>query len=190
MRPQAPDPEIFAAALRGEDAAWTVLHNQWAPVVLGWCSYLGAGRIDADEAARDVFFRLWQKADRIHGPAVFRSFLYSITRRVISEHRRKAWFRRWAGEPLPNHADAGMGPDQQTASRQIALKVQQVLQDLKDRDREIIVLCDIQGYSSNEAAELLGIAPNTAKSRLARARDRFASIARRRNLSTPEAYHA
>jgi len=183
MIPSAPDPETFAAAVRGDDAAWAVLHRQWAPVVLSWCSYLGGGRIDADEAARDVFFRLWQKAERVRSPAVFRSFLYSVTRRVVSEHRRRAWGRRWVGAPTHERPDTRRGPAQLTEERAIAAQVQDVLGSLRDRDREVLLLCEVMGHTTQEAADIIGIPPNTVKSRLLRARKRFAEIARRRDLA-------
>jgi RNA polymerase sigma-70 factor (ECF subfamily) len=156
-------------------------------VVLRWCCFLGGDRIDADEAARDVFFRLWRAAGRIHGPAVFRSFLYSVTRRVVSEHRRRAWLRRWVGEPVVEPIEHRLGPDQEVASREIAHAVQTILDGLRRHDREVLVLCEVQGHTAVEAAELLSISPNTVKSRLRRARERFEIAARCRNLSTLEA---
>ena len=41
-----------------------------------------------------------------------------------------------------------------------------------------------------EAAEIVGISPNTVKSRLRRARERFAAAVRRRNLTAPGMIHA
>ncbi len=186
MRAPPLSSETFHAAVSGDDAAWSLLHRQWAPVVLSWCSYLGGGRLDPDEVARDVFFRLWRTIGRIRGPEVFGSFLYSITRRVISEHRRRAWLRRWVGEPTVETADRAASPHDHSASRQIALQVQATLQSMRARDREILVLCDVQGYTTAEAAGLLDISPNTAKSRLGRARTRFQSAAERGNLSLTE----
>ena len=136
MVPAAPEPEIFEAALRGEDAAWAVLHRQWAPAVMSWCRFLGGDRIDTDEAARDVFFRLWRTADRIRGPSVFRAFLYGITRRVVSEHRRRAWIRRWVGEPVVEPTDTlSDSPHKQIADKQLAAEVREVLEELSARDR-------------------------------------------------------
>ncbi len=186
MRPAAPTPETFQGAIRGDDAAWSALHRQWAGPVLSWCSYLGGGRIDPDEAARDVFFRLWQTISRIRSPEVFSAFLYSITRRVISEHRRRAWLRRWVGEPAAEQIDTARSPHELTASREIAQGVQAALESMRPRDREIIVMCDVQGYTTAEAAGLLGIQPNTAKSRLLRARSRFEAAATRRDLTPSE----
>lgn len=190
MRPAPPDPEIFAAALRGDDAAWSVLHRQWAPSVLGWCRALGGGRVDPDEAARDVFFRLWRTASRIRGPGVFGAFLYSITRRVISEHRRRAWGRRWIGAPAQEPNDRARSPAQQTAAREIAAAVQGILDGMKAKEREVLVLCDIQGHTAQEAGELIGISPNTVKSRLLRARKHFRDAAERKKLSPQEIFHA
>ncbi len=185
-----PDAALLAAACEGDDVAWHRLHTTWAPVVLGWCVYLGGGRIDADEAARDVFFRLWRTIQRIDPPAAFKSYLYGMTRRVVSEHRRKAWVRKWTGSAVPDRPDPHAGPERDTAARRLALQAQEALDSLRASDREILVACDVLGHTTAEAADLLDLSPNTAKSRLSRARGRFDAAARRRGLTAKDVVHA
>jgi RNA polymerase sigma-70 factor, ECF subfamily len=189
MPPPPPAADLLAGARRGDDVAWAQLHRDWAEVVLGWCIFLGGGRIDADEAAAEVFMRLWRAIDRIDPPAVFRSYLYSITRRVISEQRRRAWFRRWTGGEVPDRADAGPGPDHDVDAKRTTAAVAALLDDMREHDREILVLCDVQGLTAVEAAELLGINLSGTKARLSRARERFQSAARRRELVPVESSH-
>ncbi len=103
-------PQQIQAARQGATPAWNALVRDWGPVVLGWCRYQGAP--DPEDAAHEVFIRLYQRLDRLDEPQRFRAFLYGISKRVISEHRRRAWWRRWSGAPAPR-LDPGPDPEHQ-----------------------------------------------------------------------------
>lgn len=188
--PPSLDPALFEAARAGDDAAWCALHRQWAPVVLGWCCALGGEKLDPEDLAREVFVRLWRLLDRLEDPGRFRAFLYSITRRVISEQRRRAWVRRRLPGAPPERADPRPDPERSASSAETARAVGAILDGMRSGHREVLILCEIQGYTAVEAADLLGISPNTVKSRLARARARFDRAARGRGLLPPERRHA
>jgi len=72
---------------------------------------LGGPRIDAEDAAHDVFLVVFRRLPDLDDPQAFRSWLFGITRRVVAAHRRRAWVRRAIerqdnrnrrGAPLPS----------------------------------------------------------------------------------------
>jgi RNA polymerase sigma-70 factor (ECF subfamily) len=154
--------------------------RDWGPVVLGWRRYQGAP--DPEDAAHEVFIRLYQRLDWLDEPQRFRAFLYGISKRVISEHRRRAWWRRWSGAPAPR-LDPGPDPEHQLRLAQAVRDVEGVLARVPERFREVLIHSDVEGRSPAEIAELLDLSPNTVRSRLARGRARFRQEARRRGLS-------
>jgi RNA polymerase sigma-70 factor (ECF subfamily) len=173
-------PQQIQAARQGATPAWNALVRDWGPVVLGWCRYQGAP--DPEDAAHEVFIRLYQRLDRLDEPQRFRAFLYGISKRVISEHRRRAWWRRWSGAPAPR-LDPGPDPEHQLRLAQAVRDVEGVLARVPERFREVLIHSDVEGRSPAEIAELLDLSPNTVRSRLARGRARFRQEARRRGLS-------
>ncbi|MGE3267973.1 MAG: sigma-70 family RNA polymerase sigma factor [Chloroflexota bacterium] len=77
------------------------------------------------------------------------------------------------GGDSPMFADRQVGPERAALGSETASMVEQGLALLPDDQRTIVVLCDIQGLSYEEAAEIEGIALGTVKSRLSRARVRL-----------------
>ena len=67
-------------------------------------------------------------------------------------------------------ADAGPTPEQILQAKEQETAIQQALGKLSSDHRSIIVLRDIEGFSYNEIADVLGVSIGTVKSRLARAR--------------------
>jgi RNA polymerase sigma-70 factor (ECF subfamily) len=174
----------LASALRGDAAAWDPLLTVWGPVVLRWCARLGGPRIDAEDAAHDVFERAYTNAHTIRDPRAFPGWLFATTRRVIIDHRRRAWLRRWVPGLVPDVPDPGA--EGQAESDDLATAVRDALDAMPAELREVIVLCELEERSGAEVAELLGLPLGTLKSRLRRARERFEGEARRRGLAPDE----
>jgi len=70
-------------------------------------------------------------------------------------------------------ADRRVGPERAALAAETVSVVEQGLMTLPDDQRIIVVLCDVQGLSYEEAAEAEGVALGTVKSRLSRARARL-----------------
>ena len=162
-----------AAALGGDRAALDRVVADWLPTVYGWCTSLGAGRIDAEEAAHDVLMTLVRRHRTIQVPRQLPRWLFSASQRIVANHRRRAWLRRWLpGVDLDTHVAPG-GADERTEQQALANRIDAALEVLSMQHREVIVLCCIEERPLAEAADLLGVPEGTVKSRLFNARTRF-----------------
>lgn len=160
----------------GGDAREAIFRD-WLPVVLRWCSRLGGPYVDPEDAAHDILITVLTRMHTIRDPAAFPSWIFGVTRRTLAWHRRKAWVRRWVpglAVELPSQDEA---PEGVVASRELQRRVQALLEQLPAELREVLVLCDLEERPDEAVAELLGIPSGTVKSRLRRARQRFALIA-------------
>ena len=184
MRSSLPIPPatLLAEAGRGAEAAQAQLVDLWLHEVYGWCARLGGPRTDPEDAAHDVFLIVFDRLPTLRSPGAFPSWLFGITRRVLSNHRQRAWLRRWVPGPPVERPDPGADPSQRAELSELARHVRALLERLPAEDREILVLCDAEERTVAEAAALLGIGPEAAKSRLRRARSRFERLARSRGL--------
>ena len=176
------DPEIIELAQQGDERAWNILCTTFGPTVLSWCTFLSSDGVDPEDSAQKVFLTVWRRLHTLKDPTSFPSWLYGIVRRVLANQRRSAWLRRWLPDVNMERMSKGPDPESLAARSEVARQVEGVLAQLSSKLREIIVLCDLEGHTTVEAAELLDIAPNTAKSRLNRARKRFGRVARERGL--------
>ena len=162
-------------ALRaGDPAAIDAFYREYAPRVLGWTIRLGGPDLDAEDAAHEVFEAALKLLPRFRGDSRLSTWLFGVTRRSLANQRRKAALRRMVGlgqiaEPANAHRT-----DEEVARLRRRRAVQHALERLNRNQREVLVLCDMEGWSASEAGTMLGIPPGTVYSRLHHARKAFA----------------
>lgn len=166
----------ITAALDGDPVALERVISGWLPTVYSWCARLGAGRIDSEEAAHDVMMIFVHRRHTIEGPERLSAWLFGACRRVVANHRRRAWIRRWVPGVLLDNQPAPERADALSEARDLARSIERVLDRLSVAHREVLVLCYLEERSVLEAAELLGVPPGTVKSRLFHARNKFQTL--------------
>jgi RNA polymerase sigma-70 factor (ECF subfamily) len=105
------------------------------------------------------------------------TWLFGITERVVRHRRRRARWRRWltgsADDSAGHLVASGPDPLRAVESRETAAEVYRVLDRLPDRDRQVLILFELEELTAEEVGKLLGIQASNARLRLHRARARF-----------------
>lgn len=174
MTARLPPEELASAAIAGDQSAVDALARAWLPHVYRWCHRLGGPGFDAEDAAHEVLILMCRRIRTLRDPAQFPSWLMGITRRVLANHRRRAWWRRWAPTPATSRERAGTSdPERELESKRAQERVWSALCTLSEAHREVLVMCLLEERSATETASLLGIPVGTVKSRLRAARVTF-----------------
>lgn len=155
------------------------------PVIARWCARLGGRGVDVEEATHDVYLVLIRRAARLEPGVPVEAFAYAITRRVLANHRRRQWWRRWLPGEVPEMR-GGASPVEEVEARELVRTVDTLLAELSPAHREVLVLCDMEERPAPEVALLLGVPEGTVRSRLRLARTRFRELAPRFDLPGPE----
>ncbi|WP_157874074.1 RNA polymerase sigma factor [Psychromicrobium lacuslunae] len=129
----------------------------------------------SQELAADVFRIVWQKWQ---GEAPRLPWLYAVARNVIGNEYRSRERRRQLQSRLRAEAVA------QSGSNEPESYVLEVLETLKNADREVLQLAYWEQLSLAEIGVVLQISPTTAKVRLHRAREAFRRAMPRTGLTT------
>ncbi len=172
-----PEAHVLDAARTGDPQALAALVRVCLPAVLGWCTRLGGPGVGADDAAQDVMIVLMKRLSAVPDRDHLRPWLYGVTRRVLADHRKRAWLRRWLPGIFVDPPDRSPDPELRCELSERARRVQDAIDAMPPAEREVFVICDVEGSTDEEAAWLLGVPVGTAKSRLRRARARFAASA-------------
>jgi RNA polymerase sigma-70 factor (ECF subfamily) len=155
----AGDPDAFAEIVRRHrDRLWAV-----ALRTVG-------DREDAADALQDALLSAYRAAERFRGDSAVTTWLHRIVVNACLDRMRRRQSRPTV--PLPE-TDVTPAP---AADRDTALVVREALATLPPEQRAALVLVDVQGYAVAEAAEILGVAEGTIKSRCARGRARLAVL--------------
>ena len=174
--------EQFARG-RGEaaEAAFTALVERHGPMVLGVCRAVLGDRHDAEDTCQATFLVLAQRAGLIRRGDAVASWLYSAARRVALRARRQIARRR---ERERRPAQPPMAEPVSTPAVDPWPELYEELDRLPEPFRAVVVLCDLEGYSYEQAAGALHCPVGTVQSRLSRGRQRLRHRLERRGLSS------
>ena len=178
--PSAAEARALEAAQRGDVAAFNELVLQHQGVVYNVAlRTLGNGE-DAADVAQETFISAFRAIGEFRGGS-FKAWLLRITVNGCYDLLRRRQRRPASSlDELTDQDDGEIavpdrapGPEQSALGAETARVIQQALRTLPDEQRTLVVLCDVQGLSYEEAAEATQVALGTVKSRLSRARARL-----------------
>jgi len=158
---------------------------------------------EAEDALQETYLRAWRSFDSFDGRGSFRAWLYRIATNVcldalasrkhalrwLPDQRAPAtaempdgtpatdvaWLDPYPDSDLEGIADDAPNPEARYTSRQaVQLAFVAVIQQLPPRQRAVLLLCDVLGWSAAEAATLLGGSTASVNSALQRSRETLA----------------
>ena len=176
------DEELVSQARQGDHGAFQQLVERYESQVAGTVvGMLGPGP-DADDVGQETFIRFYDALERFRGESAVGTYLTRIAINLsLNAIKRRKWarLRFWSlDEEDEERRPSEPSVDGQAAVDEEAQKevVGRAIQELKPDHRAVVVLRMIEGYSTRETAELLGVAQGTVLSRLSRGMASLKSI--------------
>lgn len=134
---------------------------------------LTRNRVAADDLVQDTIVKAWTNADKFTPGSNLQAWLFTILRNTYFSAIRK--HRREVSDPDGTYAQTiSVRPDHD--SRLVYSDFERAFAKLSDEHREVLMLVGASGFSCEEAAEMMGVAVGTVKSRASRARARLAKL--------------
>jgi RNA polymerase sigma-70 factor (ECF subfamily) len=163
--------------MRTNDGPWNTdrLYRHYAAKVTRWAMRLTGSRSDADDLVQEVFLvvhRRLPELSQLDNPA---GWLLQTTRNLArhlwrSRGRLARRARLWKAECQPS---APRSPHEELEIRQAAARMEEVVDSLDERYRQVYVLCDVEELPSDRVAALTGLHPDTLRVRRFRARQQI-----------------
>lgn len=150
----------------GDEAAFRELYRSHSPALYGLLLRLLGGReAEAQDLLQEVWIRAADRLASFRWQSSLRTWLCGIAVNCARELLRRE--RGAPLEPLETVQDLPAAPSSHPGGR---MDWEGAIRGLPDGYRQVLVLCDIEGYTHHEVAGLLDISVGTSKSQLARAR--------------------
>ena len=187
----ADDRELVRRAQKEDKEAFEELVRRHQHRVFAVAGGILRKREDVEDIAQQVFVKAYFSLKRFDQRAAFSTWLYKITVNECWDLLRKKKVRplvyesdlseEQARQVISSAEKENQGPDasDRLAARQ---RVERLLDGLDERDRLMLILKEVEGFSIEEIAEVLDLNANTVKVRLFRARRRVVSQAREQKL--------
>ena len=186
----------FNAARAGDQEAFEQLVSPYRKQLLVHCYRILGSFEDAEDMLQETLIRVWKRLDSFEGRSSLRAWLYKIATnasldaldsRRIRGLPKELYTRGDPTQPLPRpmqevnwvepisdewiDGQPNIYPEARYEVREsITLAFVAALQRLPGRQRAVILLCDVMGWNSSEAAEILDITIAAVNSALQRAR--------------------
>lgn len=127
----------------------------------------------ADDLVQETILKAWSNIDKFDPATNLQAWLFTILRNTYYSALRKT--RREVADSDGTHA-AGMAEKPAHDGRLAFGDFQRAFDQLSPEHREVLILVGASGFSCEEAAEMMGVAVGTVKSRASRARKRLAEL--------------
>jgi RNA polymerase sigma-70 factor, ECF subfamily len=190
---------VVAAATAGDEAAFAALAERYRHELQVHCYRMLGSFQDAEDLVQETLLRAWRSRTQFQGRASFRAWLYRIatnacldalahsSRRVLpyqltpaadprasaapSPAPEVAWLQPYPDRLLDEVAARDAEPDALVVAKEtIELAFLAAIQLLPPRQRAVLILRDLLGWSAKETASLLETSVASANSALQRAR--------------------
>ena len=178
------DAELLAAHVAGDPDAFGELVRRHRDRLWAVAVRTMGNREDAADGLQDGLVAAFRRAESFRGDAAVTTWLHRVVVNACLDRLRAAKVR--AADPLPDDLeeqaargavvteDRGGDPETETEAAERRRAVIAALRTLPAEQRAALVLVDMEGYPVAEAAEILGCAVGTVKSRCSRGRARLA----------------
>jgi RNA polymerase sigma factor (sigma-70 family) len=152
---------------------WDEIVEQHSDRVYRLAYRLTGNRPDAEDLTQEVFVRVFRSLDS-YEPGTFAGWVHRITTNLfLDQARRKQRIRfdALSDERASRLASSEAAPETAYADLRFDDDVERALQSLPPDFRAAVVLCDVEGLSYEEIAEILGAKLGTVRSRIHRGRN-------------------
>lgn len=177
---------------QGDTKAFEFIYRSYCGLVYRICLRMLRNPVDAEDAAQDVFVRLFRKIDTFRGESAFSSWLYRVATNTVLMRFRKNKLRmtlEGTGEvngSLPREAGATDAEQDSVAGR---IDLQAAIDVLPEGYKGAFLLHHVQGYAHREIAEIFGYSIGCSKSQVHKARKLLRELLRDRPKKTSTVKH-
>ena len=177
---QHPDMALVGQVRAGDISAYDKLVRKYERQIFRIAQHVTQNREDAEDAMQDAFLKAYEKLDQFQGNSKFYTWLVRIT---VNESLMRLRKRRTGkmvsidedveteeGSVPRDLADWSPDPEQNYSQTELGKILEKTIKGLPPGFRVVFELRDVQGLSTEDTAEALGLSVPAVKSRLLRAR--------------------
>jgi RNA polymerase sigma-70 factor (ECF subfamily) len=183
------DSYLVERTLDGDIAGFEKLVTRYQNKILGYVARMTNGdREEAEDITQEAFIKAYRNLGSFRGQASFSTWLYKIATNLCIDRARTRKRRPQQAysldEPFDNDeggggreiADSRFEPSKGVERDELRTLVRQTVGEMPEKQRQVLIMCDLQGMAYENIAEVLSIPLGTVKSRIFHAR---ADLARR-----------
>lgn len=171
------DEQLIARFQQGDEYAFDLLVKRYRDPLMNFIFRFVGDKIDAEDILQETFLRLYKNKHYYKEIAKFSTWIYTIAGNLAKTELRKRKRRNlfsihnyMSTEKDYELPDKGITPEKYANSVIADKEIQNAINKLSPKFKQVILLRDIQGFSYEEISQIVNIPLGTVKSRVNRAR--------------------
>lgn len=176
------DAYLVSRALEGDLPAFEDLVARYQSKIIGFSARMLNDHDEAEDVAQEVFIKAYRSLDSFRGDASFSTWIYRIATNLCIDRMRAKKRRPQQAysldEPMDKEeekggreiADYSAEPTREVERDELRQRVREVMAEMPEKMRSILIMCDMQGMAYDDIARVLDCPIGTVKSRLFHAR--------------------
>lgn len=165
-----PSEFLLRSVVDGNQEAFATLYNYYRTPALKFCVALLKDQEEAENALHEVFIKIWERRAHIKPDLNFNSYLFTCLRNFIFDHFKRMEKDQRLREMYMDRMGTGTTLEEIENRDARELFVRDVIGNLSEKRRQVLLLTIYEGKSYQEIAELMKISKNTVKNQLVKAK--------------------
>ena len=134
-----------------------------------------------EDLEQEVYIKAWKNSDKYQDKGTFKSWINTIAKNVSKDYLKSATKKfeqnsTSEDEVINKISDKKTTPELKLIQNERQIKTVQAINSLKPKFKEVIILCEINGYTYEECAQKIKCPVGTVKSRLYNAKKELAEL--------------
>lgn len=186
-KPDCSDNQLMAMVKRTDDhAAFELLLRRYQRPLFGYLWRFTGDRHTAEDLLQETYMRIYQARTKFNEKFPFSAWAYRIATNACLDMRKKKShdMEKTAGdEIITRHPSAHAAPEDALLKKDRVREILQLLAELPEKFRAVVLLMHYEGLSIKAIAAVLGIPEGTVKSRLYKGIRQLTELAEKRGLN-------
>lgn len=171
--------ELIHNLKNGDREAFNCLIEQYQNKIINIAFGMLSDTEDAMDASQEVFINVYKSIHTFKENSSFSTWIYRICANVCKDFLRRRMRQAKtvsiysAGEDeddIMEIPDSSMSPEQTSEQKELQREIRRAMDSLTAEHKTVLVMCDIEGMSYEQMADVLNLPIGTVRSRINRAR--------------------
>ena len=163
------DAELLAGLRRGEQSAFDTIFRDWYPRLVLISDRIVGERQVAEDLAQEVFLELWRRRETLALETTVHAYLLQSVRNRSLNHLRHVQVRRRSVPDVVEMAGNSTPADAETVAGELKIAIDDAMQSLTPRCREVFQLSRERGLRYSEIATTLGVSVKAVEAQMGKA---------------------
>ena len=134
-----------------------------------------------EDLEQEVYIKLWKNSEKYKEQGKLKSWVNTVAKNTSKDYLKSSYFKQQQGSDSDEYTlnsikDKRQTPEDSIITTERQKRIIKAIDNLKPKLRETIMLCEIQGYTYEEASKQLKCPIGTIKSRIYNAKQELANV--------------